>query len=316
MWWACCSVSNPKTETDIGMRKIIVVTGALNGLGRLASNSLARAGHTVYASMRETTGRNALRAAEVRAFAKQHSADLRAIDLDAASQESVDAAIARIISDHGRLDVVVHSADHTVYGPAEAFTPEQLAQLYDNNVVSTQRINRAALPQLRKQGQGLVVWVSSSGMRGGAAPCLGAYFASKAAMDTLAVSYAGELARWGIETSIVVPGFYKKGTNHCAHSGRPADALRAEEYADGPTAEFSEIALRALAALEPKEADPQGIADAIVGVVDTPFGKRPFRVHFNSSDGATIVDGVADCVRAELIRRIGLADILEPKIIG
>jgi NAD(P)-dependent dehydrogenase (short-subunit alcohol dehydrogenase family) len=265
------------------MRKIIVVTGALNGLGRLASNSLARAGHTVYASMRETTGRNALRAAEVRAFAKQHSADLRAIDLDAASQESVDAAIARIISDHRRLDVVVHSADHTVYGPAEAFTPEQLAQLYDNNVVSTQRINRAALPQSRKQGQGLVVWVSSSGMRGGAAPYLGAYFASKAAMDTLAVSYAGELARWRIETSIVVPGFYKKGTNHCA---------------------------------EPKEADPQGIADAIVGVVDTPFGKRPFRVHFNSSDGATIVDGVADCVRAELIRRIGLADILEPKIIG
>jgi NAD(P)-dependent dehydrogenase (short-subunit alcohol dehydrogenase family) len=129
------------------MRKIIVVTGASNGLGRLASNSLARAGHTVYASMRETTGRNASRAAEVKAFARQHGADLRAIELDPASQESVNAAIARIIFDNGRLDVVVHSADHTVYGPAEAFTPEQLAQFFDNNVVSTQRINRAALPQ-------------------------------------------------------------------------------------------------------------------------------------------------------------------------
>jgi NAD(P)-dependent dehydrogenase (short-subunit alcohol dehydrogenase family) len=182
------------------MRKIIVVTGASNGLGRLASNSLARAGHTVYASMRETTGRNASRAAEVKAFARQHGADLRAIELDPASQESVNAAIARIIFDNGRLDVVVHSADHTVYGPAEAFTPEQLAQFFDNNVVSTQRINRAALPQLRKQGQGLMVWVSSSGMRGGTAPYLGPYFACKAAMDTLAVSYAGELARWGIRT--------------------------------------------------------------------------------------------------------------------
>jgi NAD(P)-dependent dehydrogenase (short-subunit alcohol dehydrogenase family) len=221
------------------MRKIIVVTGASNGLGRLASNSLARAGHTVYASMRETTGRNASRAAEVKAFARQHGADLRAIELDPASQESVNAAIARIIFDNGRLDVVVHSADHTVYGPAEAFTPEQLAQLYDNNVVSTQRINRAALPQLRKQGQGLMVWVSSSGMRAGATPYLGPYFACKAAMDTLAVSYAGELARWGIETSIVVCGFYKKGTNHYAHSGRPADALRAEEYADGVRQELS-----------------------------------------------------------------------------
>jgi len=299
------------------MRKIIVVTGASRGFGRLASNALAQAGHTVYASMRETTGRNASRAAEVKAFAKQHGVDLRAIELDVASQESVDAAIASIISDNGRLDVVVHNAGRTVYGPAEAFTPEQLAQLYDTNVLSTQRVNRAALPQLRKQGQGLVVWVSSSGARGGTPPYLGPYFASKAGMDALAIGYAGELARWGIETSIIVPGSFTKGTHHYVHSGRPADAVRAEEYADGPTADISEIALRGLAALEPKDANPQGVADAIVEVVDTPFGKRPFRVHFDpSDDGAATVNGVADRVRAELLRRIGLADLLRPTIIG
>ena len=78
-----------------------------------------------------------------------------------------DVAIAQIIADNGRLDVVVHNAGHMVYGPAEAFTPEQLAQLYDINVLSTQRVNRAALPQLRKQGKGLLVWVSSSSTRGG-----------------------------------------------------------------------------------------------------------------------------------------------------
>jgi len=195
------------------MRKIIVVTGASNGFGRLASNALARAGHTVYASMRETTGRNASRAAEVKAFASQHGADLHAIELDVTSQESVNAAIAEIISRNNQLDVVVHSADHTAYGPAEAFTPEQLAQLYDTNVVGTQRVNRAALPQLRKQGQGLLVWVSSSGTRGGTPPYRGPYFATKAAMDALAVSYAGELARWGIETTIIVPGSFTKGTN-------------------------------------------------------------------------------------------------------
>jgi NAD(P)-dependent dehydrogenase (short-subunit alcohol dehydrogenase family) len=122
-------VSNPektkKNGSEIGMRKIIVVTGTSNGFGRLASNALAQAGHTVYASMRETTGRNASRVAEVKAFAGQHNVDLRAIELDVASQASVDAAIGGIISDHGRLDAVVHNAGRVAYGPAEAFTPEQ-----------------------------------------------------------------------------------------------------------------------------------------------------------------------------------------------
>jgi NAD(P)-dependent dehydrogenase (short-subunit alcohol dehydrogenase family) len=298
------------------MRKIIVVTGASSGFGRLASNELALAGHTVYASMRETTGRNKPQVADVARYAEQNGVDLRAIELDVASQVSVDAAIAGIVDENRRLDVVVHNAGHMVYGPAEAFTPEHLAELYDTNVLSTQRVNRAALPQLRKQRQGLLVWVSSSSTRGGTPPYLAPYFASKAGMDALAVSYAGELARWGIETSIIVPGSFTKGTNHYAHSGRPADIARAEAYASGPTANISEVALKGLAALEPPDTDPQGVADAIVKVVDTPFGQRPFRVHFDpSDDGASVVNGVADRVRAELLRRIGLEDVLKPAII-
>jgi len=81
--------------------------------------------------------------------------------------------------------------------------------------LSTQRVNRAALPQLRKQGKGLIVWVSSSSTRGGTPPYLSPYFAAKAAMDSLAVSYASELTRWGIETSIVVPGAPVKVPQRC-----------------------------------------------------------------------------------------------------
>ena len=73
-------------------------------------------------------------------------------------------------------------------------------------MLSTQRVNRAALPHLRKQKKGLVVWVGSTSTRGGTPPYLAPYFAAKAAMDALAVSYAAELNRWGIETSIIVPG--------------------------------------------------------------------------------------------------------------
>ena len=105
---------------------------------------------------------NAAKVADVEKFARDNGVDLRAIELDVGSQESVDTAIAKIVAEQGRLDVVIHNAGHMVFGPAEAFTPEQLAELYDINVLSTQRVNRAALPQLRKQGKGLLVWVSAS----------------------------------------------------------------------------------------------------------------------------------------------------------
>lgn len=297
--------------------QVIVVTGASSGFGLLSAQALARQGHTVYASMRETEGRNAPRVAEIAAYARDNGIDLRTVELDVASDASVEAGIARIIADNGRLDVIVHNAGHMSFGPAEAFTPEQFAQLYDVNVLSTQRVNRAALPQLRKQGKGLVVWVSSSSTRGGTPPYLSPYFAAKAAMDSLAVSYSTELARWGIETSIIVPGAFTQGTNHFAHSGKPADAARAAEYDDGPYKGVAKMALDGLAALEPADADAGKVARAIAKVVDTPFGKRPFRVHIDpSQDGAEVVNGVADRVRAEMYRRIGLEDLLKPAMIG
>ena len=165
------------------MKKVIVITGASSGFGELAAHELAKAGHIVYASMRETTGRNAPQVETAKKFAAENKVDLRTIELDVASQESVDSAIQRIVSENGRFDVVIHNAGHMVFGPAEAFTPEQLAELYDINVLSTQRVNRAALPVLRQQGKGLVLWVGSTSTRGGTPPYLAPYFAAKAGMD-------------------------------------------------------------------------------------------------------------------------------------
>jgi NAD(P)-dependent dehydrogenase (short-subunit alcohol dehydrogenase family) len=296
------------------MKNVIVITGASSGFGALAARALARAGHTVYASMRETTGRNAPQVKEVEQYATEHGVDLRAIELDVSSQKSCDVAIQEIISKHGRLDVLIHNAGHMVFGPAEAFTPEQLAELYDVNVLSTQRVNRAALPQLRKQRRGLVIWVSSSSVAGGTPPYLAPYFAAKAGMDALAVVYARELTRWGIETSIIVPGAFTGGTNHFAHAGSPADKARVAEYEAGPYAGFADQVLKGFASIVPPDADVSAVADAIVKVVDAPFGKRPFRVHIDpTQDGAEVVNAVSDRVRAELLRRIGLGDLLIPQ---
>ena len=297
------------------MKQVIVITGASSGFGRLSANALARAGHIVYASMRGTTGRNAAQVADVTKYAVDNKVDLRAIELDVGSQASADAAIAQIVAEQGRLDVVMHNAGHMSFGPAEAFTPEQLAELYDVNVLSTQRVNRAALPQLRKQGRGLLVWVSSSSSAGGTPPYLAPYFAAKAGMDAMAVVYARELTRWGIETSIIVPGAFTGGTNHFAHSGKPADQARVAEYEAGPYAGFGEQIMKAFGAIVPPEADASLVADAIVQVVDTPFGKRPFRVHIDpTQDGADVAFAVIDRVRNEMLHRVGFSDLLHPRV--
>jgi NAD(P)-dependent dehydrogenase (short-subunit alcohol dehydrogenase family) len=299
------------------MNKIIVITGASSGFGALAARQLADAGHTVYAGMRETKGRNAPQVEAAHAYAAEHNVDLRAVELDVQSETSVEAAISGIIAQAGRIDVVVHNAGHMVFGPTEAFTPEQFAALYDVNVLGTQRVNRAALPYLRRQGKGLLLWVGSSSTRGGTPPYLAPYFAAKAAMDSVAVSYASELSRWGIETTILVPGAFTKGTSHFLHSGAPADKARAADYDNGPYAGLPDQVLARLAALEPADADVGDVARAIVKIVDTPHGKRPFRVHVDpSQDGAEVVNAVGDRVRREMFRNLGLEDLLTPRTTG
>ncbi len=135
-------------------------------------------------------------------------------------------------------------------------------------------------------------------------------------MDSLAVLYARELSRWGIETTIVVPGAFTKGTNHFAHSGRPADEARVAEYEAGPYKGFGEQVQKAFAEIMPDDANVAGVADAIVAVVETPFGKRPFRVHYDpTEDGANVGFAVLDRLRAEMLHRVGLSDLLKPRIL-
>lgn len=164
------------------MKQVILVTGTSSGFGRLISKALARAGHVVYASMRDTAGRNAGNVAQMQALANAEGLALRPIELDVQSEPSVDAAVARVLAESGRIDVVVHNAGHMMFGPAEAFTPEQFAQQYDVNVLGTQRVNRAVLPHLRAQRSGLLIWISSSSSAGGTPPYLSPYFAAKAAV--------------------------------------------------------------------------------------------------------------------------------------
>ncbi|HWD82380.1 MAG TPA: SDR family oxidoreductase [Kribbella sp.] len=295
------------------MPKTILVTGASSGFGAMTVRALADAGHRVYAGMRNTTGRNASAVAELAEYAAVNSVELHAIEMDVSSQDSVDAAVQEIV-DAAPLDVVVHNAGHMVLGPAEAFTPDELVEVYDANVLSTQRVNRAVLPHFRRRRDGLLVWVGSSSTRGGTPPYLAPYFAAKAAEDSLAVSYAAELARFGIDTTIVVPGSFTTGTNHFVHAGHPADAQRVDEYEELYAGLVEQVATK-LAKLAPSSADPAEVAWQIVRVVDLPKGRRPFRVHIDPvNDGAEEANILGDRLRTAFYDRLELTDLLTPRL--
>jgi NAD(P)-dependent dehydrogenase (short-subunit alcohol dehydrogenase family) len=292
---------------------IVLVTGAGTGIGHLSVKSLALAGHVVYASMRDIHGRNAAKVRELRDWAYAYGADVRAVELDVLSQASADAAVAAIMAERGRLDAVVHNAGHLVIGPTEAYTPEEIMRVFDTNYLGAQRVNKAVLPVMRARQQGLVLWVSSTTARGGFPPFLGPYAAAKAAMDSTAVTLAYELARFNIETSIVVPGAFTSGTDHFANAGHPADAATAAAYAryDGL---MDQVGAR-LAQLMPPEADPAAVGAEIARIVSLPHGQRPFRsvVDF-LDDGAGAVTEVAERVREQFAHRIGIADLLRPAV--
>jgi NAD(P)-dependent dehydrogenase (short-subunit alcohol dehydrogenase family) len=294
-------------------KQIILVTGAGTGIGKLTTQSLAEAGHVVYASMRDIAGRNSGRAAEMRSYAAAKSLQLHPLELDVLSQASADAAAATIVREQGHIDVVMQNAGHLVVGPTEAFTPEEITKVFDTNVLGAQRVNRAVLPYLRKQESGLMLWISSTTTKGGFPPFMGPYGAAKAAMDSLAVTLAYEIARFGIETSIVVPGAFTQGTDHFPSAGKPADAATAAAYSryDGV---MDQIGAR-LSALMPDDADPQAVADEIVRIVGLPAGQRPMRSLIDFvGDGAKEVFEVSERVRIDFAKRIGMGDLLDAKI--
>jgi NAD(P)-dependent dehydrogenase (short-subunit alcohol dehydrogenase family) len=291
----------------------VLITGAGSGFGALTARALAGAGHSVYAGMRNTLTKNADRVATAQAYAAEHGVALRTVELDVADQASVDEGVRQVLAAEGTIDVLIHNVGHMTLGPAEAFNPEQVAEIYDTNVVGTQRVNRAVLPHLRERGKGLVVWVSSTSAKGGNPPYLGPYFAAKAAMDSLAATYALELARFGIETSIIMPGSFTTGTRHFETAGHPADSATAQAYAR-LYAGISEQVSGQLSKLMPPDADAGQVAEAIAKVVDTPFGQRPFRVFIDPlGDGAEEVAEVADRIRTEFMERVGLTDLLHPR---
>ena len=253
------------------MEQTILVTGSTSGFGRLTVETLARQGYRVFAGMRAAAGKNAPAAEELRALAQREQLALHLIEIDVTDDASVEQAIKAIIGATDRLDVVVNNAGVSYSGPLEAFTLEQVQQQFATNVFSVLRVNRAVLPQMRKQGSGLLLQIGSITGRL-AFPFLGLYGATKFALEGLTESYRYELAPFGIDAAILEPGTYP--TTISVNRQVAADAERFALYQAAMNAFTVPFYAENRSATPP---DPQEVADAIAHVIAQPAGERPLR---------------------------------------
>lgn len=257
---------------------VILVTGAGSGIGRAIAQVLARAGHCVYASMRLNGEHGPVQAENARQFAVHEGLDVRVIELDVLSEASCRAAVDQVLGEQGHIDVVVNNAGMLMVGVTEAFAPEQLAQVFDTNAISWLRVNRAVLPAMRRQGRGVLVYISSTTAHI-FEPFIGPYVASKAAGEALAEAMGLEVSRFGIETVIVVPGAFTSGTEHFAHAHAPADGAVVAQYGDLPAViPLLRTRLDAIDAANGGALDVSAVGEAVRRALDLPHGERPRRI--------------------------------------
>jgi NAD(P)-dependent dehydrogenase (short-subunit alcohol dehydrogenase family) len=248
----------------------ILVTGSSSGFGRVISEELAARGHRVLATMRDVEGRNRAAAGELEELARGQGMNLEVIELDVEDDASVDRAVAGAVAGGEGIDVLVNNAGGGYLGILEAFSVEQARELFERNVFSVLRLNRAVLPHMRARGSGLLVHMSS-GLARFVLPFNGLYSATKFALEAIAETLRYELATVGIDSVIVEPGVYATGFFEKATTAGPSDRDRIGEYAE------LTLLAREMGSRRPAAGDPREVAEAVAKLIELPAGSRPVR---------------------------------------
>jgi NADP-dependent 3-hydroxy acid dehydrogenase YdfG len=284
--------------------KIILITGASTGFGRNTAETLARAGHRVFATMRDVAGRNREHADALR------GKKINVVELDVTDDGSVDRAIASVLNEASRIDVLVNNAGIASAGVSEAFTPDQAKVLFNTNVIGIHRTIRAVLPSMRAANDGLIINIGSVLGRV-TFPFFSIYGASKFAVEALTDGFRYELSQLGVDVVLVQPSAYP--TNMYASIQQPADAARATAY--GATGEIPGKMFATFTEMfsSPAAPDPHDVATAIAALIDRPKGERPARTVVGEPFGSEAVNTATAPVQRGVIESLGLGHLASLK---
>lgn len=250
------------------MMKNVLITGIAGGFGKPTALALLARGFAVAGSVRSRIGKNAAAVAELEA------AGAKIVEMDLTNTASTERGVADAILQLGGLDILFNNAGVGSYGIQELMSAEDMAQVFDVNVMGVQRVMRAALPHMRAQGQGTVLYTSS--LIGRIATLFyGTYSASKWALEAIVECYRTELSSFGIKSCLIEPGAMP--TSFFDGLITPNDPEREAGYGEfAAVPAMSNAGLAGLLETTPMQR-PERIAEAVVALLDMPFGEKPFR---------------------------------------
>lgn len=280
--------------------KKILITGCSSGFGFDAAKQLASSGHHVYASMRNTSGKNAASASALEEFAKAHNCKIDVVDIDVTSDTSVQTAVSKLPT----MDVLINNAGLGYGGPVEAFSSQAFMDQLDLNIVGTFRCAKAVLPGMRKQGSGLIIQVSSIAGRG-AFPGFGVYHASKWGLEGFSEALRYELAPHGVDVVLVEPGPFD--TNFWENVIKPEDAdlAKAYEHVNGFLEGFGNNVAQMISNSE-MPTESKVIVDIFEKLINTPSGSRPLRTIGGLDFGFQMLNDAVEPLRKASLASMGL----------
>ena len=185
------------------MEKVAIITGSSSGIGFETSLALAREGYFTYATMRNTA-----KSDKIKEIAQKENLKISILELDVDDENSAKAAIAQILDQKQRIDVLVNNAGWGLWGCVEDVSVDEFKEQFETNFFSIIRLIQEVAPTMRKQGSGTIVNVSSVVGRIGF-PASPAYISSKFALEGLSESLRFEFAPFGIDVIIIEPGVIK-----------------------------------------------------------------------------------------------------------
>src|SRR5579875_1271855 len=239
------------------------ITGTSRGFGRVWTAAALRRGDRVAATARDPS--------TLEDLAREHGDALLALKLDVTDRAAAFASVRRAHEHFGRLDVVVNNAGYGQFGMVEELSEREAREQIETNLFGALWVTQAALPLLREQGAGHIVQVSSIGGIS-AFPMVGAYHASKWALEGMSQALSQEVADFGIRITLVEPGGFS--TDWAGPSAKRSEELPAYD-------ELRERAQESRARRGAQPGDPQASAAALLRVVDAE--DPPLRVFFGTA---------------------------------
>ncbi|HET9634153.1 MAG TPA: SDR family oxidoreductase [Terrabacter sp.] len=270
--------SHPSTRPN--GRPVALVTGTSSGMGLHTAVELARRGHTVVATMRDT-GRDAA----LRQAASEAGVELDVRPLDVTDHEAARACVAGVLADHGRIDVLVNNAGRGAVGTAEQLTLDEVRDQLEVNYLGPVALTKLVLPHMRTAGAGRVLTVTSVGGAVGQ-PFADAYCGAKFAVEGFMQSLAVVVLPHGVRVSVVEPAAV--ASDFVANVARPEDASTGADTDDPYAAQLAAYLARSAGAF----AGAQSSQDAAAAIADAATAED-YRFRWQTSEGATAFVGMS-----------------------